>query len=349
MNGPERMEYPAPLYGDAGDRDMQMRSYLFQMADYINRLTARVDDLERAVQETKQTSAQTEAPIVSTPVRDHSIPFGQVDSTSTSTAFTATVPGVKKLEDGVLVYLMNGVVTSASGFTININNLGALPVYSTLAEATRATTLFNVAYTLLLVYNSKRVSGGCWDAYYGYDSNTNTIGYQLRTNSTTMPVTDKFYRYRLLFTAADGKHYVPANTSSSTNATSSRTVNQRPIDPFGSIFYYGHTTAIEANANPTASYFWTQYNITLGYSFNRSGAALTLTNHAPVYIKASPQSDGSAIIDPDTPYVQSLPSAEDGKIYIFLGVATAATTVELSQTHPVYEYKNVGIRIWTGA
>ena len=51
MNGPERMEYPAPLYGDAGDRDMQMRSYLFQMADYINRLTARVDDLERSLKE----------------------------------------------------------------------------------------------------------------------------------------------------------------------------------------------------------------------------------------------------------------------------------------------------------
>lgn len=349
MNGPERMEYPAPLYGDAGDRDMQMRSYLFQMADYINRLTARVDDLERAVQEIKQTSAQTEVPIVSTPVRDHSIPFGQVDSTSTSTVFTATVPGIKKLEDGVCVYLMNGVVTSASGFTVNINGLGAKPVYSTLAAATRATTLFNAAYTLLLVYNTKRVSGGCWDAYYGYDSNTNTIGYQLRTNSTTMPTLDKFYRYRLLFTAADHHHIVPANTSTSTNATASRAVNQRPIDPHGMICYYGHTTAINANANPTASYFWTQYNITLGYSFNRSGSALALTNHAPVYIMCAPQSDGSAIIDADTPFVQNLPSAEDGKIYIHLGIASGAETVELAVTHPVYEYKNGGIRIWTGA
>lgn len=280
--------------------------------------------------------------------RTASIPFAQVDSTSTSTAFTATVPGITELRSGVCVFLMNGVVTSESGFTVNVNNLGAKPVYSTLAAATRATTLFNVNYTLLLVYNEERVSGGCWDAYYGYDSNTNTIGYQLRTNSTTMPTLDKFYRYRLLFTAADGKHYVPANTSSSTNATATRTVNQRPIDPFGAIFYYGYTTAISAGANPSTSYFWQQYNFTLGYSFNRTGAALVLTNHAPVYIKCAPQSDGSAIIDPDTPYVQSLPSTEDGKIYIFLGIASGETTVELFATHPVYCYRHGKIQLWTG-
>lgn len=275
-----------------------------------------------------------------------SIPWAQVDSTSTSTAYTATVEGITELRDGVCLMLMNGVVTSESGFTVNINNLGAKPVYSTLAAASRATTLFNVAYTFLLVYNSHRVEGGCWDVYYGYDSNTNTIAYQVRTNNTTMPVTDKFYRYRLLFTAADREHYVPANTSTSTNATASRTVNQRPIDPFGAIFYYGDTTAINANANPSTSYMWTQYNFTLGYSFNDTGTDLALTNHVPVYIKCAPQADGSAIIDANNPYVQTLPSTEDGEIYIFLGIASSATTVELFAEHPVFWYKNGAIRPW---
>ena len=280
--------------------------------------------------------------------RTASIPFAQVDTTSTSTVYTATVPGITELRSGVCAYIRNGVVTSASGYTLNVNGLGAKPCYSSMAAATRSTTVFNANYTFLFVFNEERVSGGCWDIYYGYYSDANSIGYQLRTNSTTMPVTDKFYRYRLLFTSADRAHIVPANTSTSTNATASRTVNQRPIDPFGSIVYYGHTTAINSGANPTASYFWTQYNINLGYSFNRTGAALTLTNHAPVYIKCAPQSDGSAIIDPDTPYVQSLPSAEDGKIYIFIGIASGAETVELVPEHPVYCYRNGQIRLWTG-
>lgn len=281
-------------------------------------------------------------------IRTASIPFGKVDATSTSTAYTATVPGITSLYDGVACYLMNGVVTSASGFTIDINGLGALPVYSTLAAASRSTTLFNVNYTLLLVYNSQRVEGGCWDAYYGYDSNTNTIGYQVRTNSSSLPASDKFYRYRLLFTSADGTKWVPANTSTSTNATAARTVNSRPIDPHGAIVYYGTTTAIEADALVTAAQIWQQYTLTLGYSFNRTGAALDLPYPKPIYVKCTPQADGSAVIDPDDPYVTALPTTDDGKIYIFLGRTYSATSIELTLNHPVYHYKNGAIRLWTG-
>ena len=281
-------------------------------------------------------------------IKAASIPFGKVDATSTSTAYTATVPGITSLYDGVACYLMNGVVTSASGFTVDINGLGALPVYSTLAAASRATTLFNVNYTLLLVYNSQRVEGGCWDAYYGYDSNTNTLGYQIRTNSSSLPASDKFYRYRLLFTSADGTKWVPANTSTSTNATAARTVNSRPIDPHGAIVYYGTTTAIEADALVTAAQIWQQYTLTLGYSFNRTGAALVLPYPKPIYVKCTPQADGSAIIDPDTPYVTALPTTDDGKIYIFLGRTYSATSIELTLNHPVYYFKNGAIRLWTG-
>lgn len=279
---------------------------------------------------------------------EHRIPFGHVDAGSTATVMTATVPGVTKLTDGVAAYITNGVVTSASGWTLNVNGLGALPVYSTLAAATRATTLFNVNYTLLFVYNSSRVAGGCWDAYYGYDSNTNTIGYQLRTNSMSLPMSDATVRYRLLFTSADGSKWVPANTSTSTSATAAKTVCQTKINPFGHIVYYGTTAAVAAGSRPSAASLWAQYVVTLGYSFNRSGAALTLTSWAPVYIKCSPQTDGSAIIDATTPYVQALPSGEDGYVYIYLGVAVSATTVELVPEHPVYYRKGGAIRVWDG-
>lgn len=283
------------------------------------------------------------------PVARVTIPFGKVDSTSTSTAFTATVPGITELADGVCMFLMNGTVTSASGYTININELGAKPVYSTMSAATRTTTIFNVNYTLFFVYNSIRVTGGCWDAYYGYYSDSNSIGYQLRTNSLTLPVSGATYRYRLLFMSPDGTKFVPANTSTSTNATAVRSVNQEKIDPFGGIRYYGTTTALSSGSEPSATVLWQQYNITLGYSFNNTGAALVLTNKKPVYIKCTPQTDGSVIIDPTTPYVQVLPSVQDGKVYIFLGVATGETTVEMLYFHPIYEYKNGQVRQWTNA
>lgn len=282
-----------------------------------------------------------------------SIPFGRVDSTSTATAFTATVDGITELRDGVCVLLYNGVVTSATGYTININGLGAKPTFNNMTTATRDTTIFNVAYTMLLVYDATRVVDGitgAWCCYRGYDANTNTIGYQLRTNSMSMPTTAKFYRYRLLFTSADNTHFVPANISTSTNATGKRDTIQTPIDPFGRIVYYGSTTAVNAEAAPGATALWDQYILNLGYSFNRTGSALVLDANTPIYLKCAPQSDGSAIIDAESPYVQALPSTEDGKIYILLGWAyDGAANIELTCAHPVYYYKDGAIRIWTNA
>lgn len=277
------------------------------------------------------------------------IPYGKLDLTSTATDMTATVPGITELKSGVCVWLTNGVVTSTTNYTIDINGLGAKPVYSSQAAATRTTSLFNVNYTALLIYNEDRVEDGCWDYVYGYDSNTNTIGYQIRTNGVTMPMDSITYRYRLLFQKPDGKKFVPANNSTSTNATASRTVCQTPIDPFGLIVYYGTTASVAAGAKPSSSYLWQQYDgISLGYSFNRTGAALTLTTSEPIYLKCAPQSDGSAKMDSTTPFVQALPSTADGKIYIFLGIAASATTFTLTLEHPVYYHDGSRIRIWTG-
>lgn len=104
------------------------------------------------------------------------IPFGQVDSTSTSTAFTATISGITDLYDGVCMWLRNGVINSASGFTIDINSLGAKPVYYSF-DGSRSATGFAKARTFLFVYNSSRVSGGCWDFDGGFYTNTmNTAG-----------------------------------------------------------------------------------------------------------------------------------------------------------------------------
>lgn len=284
-----------------------------------------------------------------TALKTEGIPFGEVDSTSTATAFTATVTGITELKDGTVVMLRNGVVTSASGWTLNINGLGAKPVYTNLAAATRDTTIFNVAYTMLFVYDSDRVSGGCWICYRGYDANTNTIGYQLRTNSTVMNVSDTARYYKMYFMSADNTKWVPASVNSTNNATSARPVNQRPINPFGRIVYTSANTNYAAGANLAATTIWDQYVFNLGYSFNRTGEALTMTVEKPVYLKCAPQTDGSAIMDADEPIVQTLPSTADGKIYIYLGVAYSATNIELVINHPVYYHDGTALRLWSGA
>lgn len=101
------------------------------------------------------------------------IPYGSVDSTSTSTNFTATVDGLTELYDGACVMLHNGVVTSAKGFTVNVNGLGAKKCYSNMTNATQETTIFNANYTLMFIYSTALDSGnGGWWVYRGYDANT---------------------------------------------------------------------------------------------------------------------------------------------------------------------------------
>lgn len=101
------------------------------------------------------------------------IPYGSVDSTSTSTIFTATVDGLTELYDGACMMLHNGVVTSAKNFTVNINGLGAKKCYSNMTNATQETTVFNANYTLMFVYSTALDDGnGGWWIYRGYDANT---------------------------------------------------------------------------------------------------------------------------------------------------------------------------------
>lgn len=275
--------------------------------------------------------------------RTLSIPYGECNSTSTSTVYTATVPGITELRDGVCMWLKNGVVTSVAGFTINVNGLGAKPVYNNMGEASRETTVWNKAYTMLFVYDSERVAGGCWVLYRGHFSDANSIGYQIRTNSSTLPAKQTGYRYRLWLTSADGQNYVPINTATGTSTTSTKALNTTTlIDPFGTIVYNSTNGTTTADANLPTGTQWTQYVLDMRYA----KYPLTLTYPDPVYLQCTPQSTGGALIND---IVQALPATDDGKIYIYLGNAYSATNMELKQCHPVYHYKDGAIRIWTNA
>lgn len=276
------------------------------------------------------------------------IPIGKLDGSSTSTVMTATVDGITALEDGAALYLTNGVVTSAANFTLNINNLGAKPVYQSMAAAGRVSTTFNVDYTFLFVYNSSRVTGGCWDMYYGYDANTNSLAYQVRTHQTSRKLGNRLSRYGFLFTQRDGT-LVPSYTVSSGNGTTgtTKTLNTgNAFDPALPIFYYGTTANVAAGNMPGGTYLWRQYSACeMRYAWN---TGTTLTANTPVYVRCAPNADGTVQLDGNDCIVQALPSAEDGKVYIWLGVAYGTTgyNMELDLEHPVFEFKDGRLQRW---
>ena len=276
------------------------------------------------------------------------IPYGECDATSTSTAFTTTVPGIRELVSGACCLLKNGVVTSASGCTLNVNGLGAKPIYQSMAAASAVTTVFNVNYTMLFVYDATddRVAGGCWIIYYGYNSNDNTIAYSVRNSQTTQVAHSSIYRYLVCFTDRDGKLVPACNTSNST--ATNKNLTTTAFDPFAPIWYYSATGTVSTGATPAVASTWIKYVANLRYGFNCSSTQLT--QKAPLYVRLTPQADALAKLDGNQCLVQSLPSAYDGKLYLLLGYTYSPYQVEMLEQHPIYYYDNNtnSIQIWHG-
>lgn len=277
--------------------------------------------------------------------KPHKIPFGNITGVS-GTVWSATVPGVTVLEDGVAAYIRNGVTTSVSGWTLNVNGLGAKPVYSSMASASAVTTTYNINYTMLFVYNSSRVTGGCWDMYYCYNSDTNTIAYNVR-HYQSRRLKNKLYKYNLCFTDKDGLLVPSCTVSDSTGATTGKALTTTPFNPWEEIFYYTTKSTKNAGAQAASSYMYTQHNaVDLGYGFN-VGTSLTVDKF--VYVRCAPQLNGTVTLDGNDCIVQDLPTAEDGKVYIRLGMAYSTHQIDMSLDKPVYVFKSGRIQLWTGA
>ena len=270
-----------------------------------------------------------------TAIKTSSIPFAIVDSTSTSTIFTATVEGITELRDGICCILMNNKVTSAANCTLNINNLGAKPLYVTSAAATRVTTQFAKDVTWGFIYNETRVSGGCWDLIYLYNTNTTYSTFSMLVRGQAGYLAKSVvYRYQLLF-QIDDVYVTPLNNNSNATGTGKTMLTDVEFDPFGEITLYNSTTTVAANNRIGGAVCLFNGTLNLQYTFN---CGTTLTAFAPFYLVVTPQSNGKVKIASTTPWAQALPTTNDGNYYIFLGRTYSNYQLVIYPIHPVYKY-----------
>ena len=122
---------------------------------------------------------------------------GSVASTSTASAFTATIADLtaSTYYDGLTVMLSNGVVTAGSSFTLNVNGLGAKTVVSN-SVSTNQSSLFIQNSTMIFVYDSTLNSGnGGWYCYHGVD-NVDGMYYVAGSGSTASKTSNPYYAAR---------------------------------------------------------------------------------------------------------------------------------------------------------
>ena len=181
---------------------------------------------------------------------------------------------------------------------------------------------------------------------YTESGDRNDVNYQNRLYYTYKKPYATLYRYQILLSRADGT-LLPVNSVSNAPSNISKTLTTEEFDPFGEIYYYNTTTERSTSQNLDNNVLYRQVLADLRYSFNITNeSGKCLTSSLPVYIVATPQSNGMAKLASPA-LVQTLPSTDDGKIYIYIGQAYPDTypyRCELPLYHPIYWYKNGAIR-----
>ena len=270
--------------------------------------------------------------------------------TAATAQFTGTID-VDQLYDGLTIaYYLPYAGVSGTNATLNLTlsdgtTTGAIDVYET--GTTRLTTQYAAGSTIILTYWSAgaiSVSGTATTSarwtHADYNTDANSIGYQLRHNSGTYTAFANIYRYMLLLSKSSTQ-VLPVNSVSNSIETT-KTLTTESFNPFGEILYYSGTSTVSTGGQ-TASSLWQQYAFDLRYSFN---CGETLKSNKDVYIVAVPQSNGYAKLA-SSPLAQDLPTTDDGNIYIYLGHAYSTYQIEMHMNHPVYWYKDGKICLYT--
>jgi len=241
-------------------------------------------------------------------------------------------------------------IDGASTTTLNINGLGAKTCYR--AAASKLTTHMGVNSIIPLVYSA--LNGGCFMIVGDtYDSNES---YTVRWNSsitvgrvvvgdTTMNYGTK--GYHLLMEGIDGKFY--AVTSGGDGASTSNKITDAQLKLGGTILYYGTSTDIATDGTATNIFEGIYSGEMEHWSNKASGWA---TSYRPFYIVGTIHTSGYLELEGKGTVgsgfiTQTLPTTDDGKVYIQIGFMNNTYDLFRLQTvHPIYEYKYGKIRLY---
>ena len=275
------------------------------------------------------------------------IPYVVGTQTVTTASWTGVADTVETLYDGLSIrYWLPR--TSSTNVTLNLtlkdgSTTGAIPCYY--GGTTRLTTHYPAGSFVMLTYVLNQLINGVaytgWWAKADYDSGTES--YTVRWNSTHQ-VGAALYSYKIVMFGTDGKLY-PLTLETGVGTT--KTVSTVEFSLSSTILYYGTTTTIAINGTQSSNWYEGSTNSNLHYTANQ---ATGFVAYAPLYLKGTITASGNFKLDNTTNtswLTQTLPTSEDGFVYMLLGHMYNTTTAwRLTTSHPILEYKDGKIRLY---
>ena len=268
--------------------------------------------------------------------------------TAATSVWTGNLPEVSALYDGLIINYCLPVASTTTAVTLNLTlkggtATGAVNVFY--SGTTRMTNHYGAAAIVPLVYRTINISGTNYTGWWcltDRDANTTDI-VNLYEGAGNFVAQSALYRYQLIF-QVNGNVFTPLNNNNNVTATTKTMLTNVEFMVNGKIYYYGSSTDVAANGAIGNACYYHRQSVDMRYTFNISNTAFIA--HSYVYLKVTKQNNGKAKIASADPLVQSLPSSNDGYLYILLGRASSGYQMTLYTEHPIYYHDGTSIKEW---
>ena len=199
--------------------------------------------------------------------------------------------------------------------------------------------------TMTLYANLVGTGGTNYNGYSQFDgqnnglresSDDNNYDRLMMTNNRLYAGTKGIYGSQLVMQKADG--FWESLTSTYSTATN-KTKNTSGFLLSNMLLYTSGATVTSGNLTDT----WANYDSLDNYTFQySSNCGATLVAYKSLYLVGT-ISNGLFYLD-NVWWTQTLPTTDDGKVYIYIGETINTTNFSLYPTHPIYAYVNGYLR-----
>lgn len=271
--------------------------------------------------------------------------FGTSTSAADATEKVVSIPSITTLNTGQMIIVQPTITSTVANSTIKLNNFTAYPMRYNNAAITTSTDsiVWNLNYPSIWVFD-----GTYWVfAGHGIDSNTTyTLNYSVDAGKYTAGTGSyAISRYSIIAQKANGTWEKITSTSATYSTGTSKTVNTNGFI-LNQLRYYGTTTNVANGAKIATNVMYEKAaSVDMRYSTN-CGGTTTWAEGDYIYLVGTIGNDGLFYLDTTTWWTNALPSTNNGKLYIRLGLALAASgyTMSFFEDRPIFYHDGTGIK-----
>ena len=278
------------------------------------------------------------------------IGFGTSDTAAATVTKVVSIPEITELNVGQLIVVNPTVTSTVASMKIKLNDFDAVSiVYGGSTITTSTDSIVWSAYVpSVFVYDmgNDGVTPYWRFVCHGQDLNTTyTLNYlidagQYKAGSGSYAIT----RYSLIMQRPGDVWEKLTATNAAYSTGTSKSVNTGGFVLGAGVKYYATTTTVASGALTAANIVRTQTpSVDMRYSTNCGATPGWIVGNY-VYLVGTIGVDGLFYLDSTTWWTNTLPSTNDGKVYVRLGHVISDYSIAFYENNPVFYHDGTSIR-----